>query len=266
VKTYKISVPATRTVSNSDSFLEGFKEACEANGADFDVVKEAVPLMPLLSAAALLPIGYEAASRGVKSVTDSNNSGKNLLLAGLAGLSAVPFLGSGFKGLGHIGRALKVHSKTGKIPSVTAGLGYSAKEPGKFIKAVRAPHRKGIDLLAKALGKERSARYGDNLLRVGRLGNKQPFRFFDRGLRSGGIAGTLIPSVAGSMGLEYATAPLRGRIYQKLHADAANAKAMKAYGNSLVNAPNPNNSALARFMASMKTDNSLADEIFRGAE
>ena len=221
--------------------------------------------MPLLSAAALLPIGYEAASRGVKSFTDPNNSGKNLLLAGLAGLSAVPFLGSGFKGLGHIGRALKVHSKTGKIPSVTAGLGYSAKEPGKFIKAVRAPHRKGIDILANLLGKERSARYGDKLLRVGRLGNKQPFRFFDRGLRGGGVAGALIPSVAGSVGLDYATAPLRGRIYQRLHADAANAKAMKAYGDSLVNIPKAYNSPLTRFLASMKTDNSLADELLGGS-
>ena len=265
MKTYKIIIPAS--MNQSSSFEEGFKQACVDAGADFESTKEAsqdfekqaVPLIPLLSAAAMLPLGYEAASRTVKGLGsgiagEHDDAGRNLLLAGLAGLSSLPFIGSAAKGVGHVGRALRHHAKTGKIPTTTGGLGLKAQEPGKFVRAVRAPHMKGLDFLARRLGKERADSLGRKLMGYGRIGNVQPFRLFDRGIRQGGMLGVMVPSVAASLGIEHMAAPLRGKIYQDMHRAAM----MK---NQPVEPYVPQQSTVSRFLDSMRADNSLAEDL-----
>lgn len=203
METYKIKV------AQASALMDFIKQS--------EQEKVAIPLTPLLGAAFTLPSVYEVGSNvvggladGMKGDTDA--MGKKLMIAGLAGLSAMPFVGSAAKGVGHIGRAFKVHAKKGRIPSWMPGAG----EPGKFVKAVRTPHNKILEYTARMLGPDKSRMLGEKLLEIGHIGNIQPFRWMDRGFRNGGLIGKLAPSIGSSVAIDYFSAPKRQQLYDEL--------------------------------------------------
>jgi len=226
--------------------------------------KVAIPLTPLLGTAFMLPAAYEVGSNVVGGLADgikgdTSSMGKKLMIAGLSGLSALPFIGSAAKGLGHIGRGLKVHSKTGKIPHWMPGAG----DPGKFVKAVRTPHNTLLDYFARAIGPVKSKELGDQLLRAGHLGNLQPFRWMDRGFRNGGIVGKLAPSIGSSVAIDYFSTPKRQQLYDELAAKQ-NLEAAKQVQPIASHLQQPG--ALANWLAEQRERNDKLKALFERPE